>query len=303
VGDDIMRNFSIVEHNCHKDNLYVGVTSRGTRVEIDRRVLDADRMLAIGGMMPHYFAVFGGGPKLLIPGCASQRCIEQNHKMSLHLEPEWHPGNGPGTLEDNDLIQDIIEGVGMLPKIYHIGIISDENEQPHRIFAGEIIFTYRKMSKLAVNLFGVKRRELAEVVIVSCGGHPKDMELLQAHKSMFHASASLREGGTMIVFAQCSMGIGSKDLEILMEIDDLSDIRQSLKRKYVNNGQALISLMMMGQKYNMKLKTELDDNILHKLNFDRIEENELEHLVEKSIIQGHRVYYFPSASNTIFSKT
>ena len=300
LGSDIVERFEVSEHDHLQGNVRVGTTSYGTPVEVNQMCLEADRVLAIGGMLPHYFAGFGGGPKLIIPGCAGLTTIEINHTMSLKLDRDWNPGCGPGKFSENRLIQDIIEAVSMLDPIYHIGIVLGKNEQPYRIFAGEINSTYRKMVDAGKELFTVEASEKADMVIVGTGGHPKDIDLLQSHKGMFHCEPILKKGGVMAALIECPAGIGSKGLEYLLKLGNLDNIRDYLSKQYMINGQAAISLMQMGRSYNVYIMTLLPDKLLNTLNFKRLYKVEdLLKPVEKSLAEGKKVYYLPYASMTI----
>ncbi|MBC8204705.1 nickel-dependent lactate racemase [bacterium] len=299
LGEKIIQRFEIYENDHLKDTVRIGHTRRGSPVDINRLCLEADRILAVGGMLPHYFAGFGGGPKLLIPGCSSLETILANHALRLKLQPDWYPGQAPDKFEDNELIQDIIEGVSLLPPVYHIGIILGDNEQPYRIFAGELISTYENMVSEAEKLFNVSIPEKADTVIVSAGGYPKDIDLLQSHKSLYHASAALKPGGKMLVFADCPSGIGSSSLESLLKIGEYDEIVRSLRESYKMNGQAAVSLMKMGMIFDMRIKTSLPDEILKLMNFSRLNSiEEAQDIINYSINKGDTIFFFPNASIT-----
>ena len=300
LGTDISGQFEIVEHDADGDNVHIGVTSQGVKVEVNRLAAQAEKVLAVGGMLPHYFAGYGGGPKLIVPGCAGRETIRANHAMSLQLQPDWRPGMGAGDIESNPLMLDIIEAVGMLPPIYHVGLILGEYETPHRIFAGELLSSYRKMTESAGSLFGMRVEEKADMVILSPGGHPKDIDLLQSHKSLFHASAALKDGGVMAVLAECPAGIGSATLAQLVELGSLEKVVERLKEGYIVNGQAAVSLLKMGRLFNVRMMTELGDTTLNNLGFFRLKRaEELSSISAQIVKDGGRVILLPAASITI----
>lgn len=301
LGEEIVDEFPIIEHDCDRNNIAVGTTSRGTPIEVNRLILDTDRILAVGGMLPHYFAGYGGGPKLILPGCSSGRCTEKNHSLSISSRGDCHPGCSSGKIEGNPVIQDIMEGLTLLPPIYHIGIILGEGEKPHRIISGEVNHTYLRMTETADDLFGISGSGPADLVIAGTGGHPKDIDLLQSHKSLLHASAALKKGGTILFFAECPEGIGSKNLEKLLALGRLEEIRKYLLQNYIVNGLAAISLMQMGRNFRVKMMTGLDDETLEKLGYDRLNSaNEVMYLINRHIEKGMKSIFFPSASFTIY---
>jgi len=300
LGAEVVDHYLIRQHDCDSHVLNLGVTSRGTPIEINPLIIKSDRVFAIGGSLPHYFAVYGGGPKMILPGCSSRRSITQNHRLSLNLDPNWIPGSDSGSIEDNVLIQDIIEAVKLLPLIYYCGILLGHDELPRRFFAGEINATYCKLTAEAEKLFCVTDNCQADTVIVSPGGHPKDIDLLQTHKSMYHAAAALKNGGEMLVFARCREGIGSKNLETLFTLGELKQISHSLLQRYLINGQTAVSLMQMGKKFSVKIYTELDDAALKMLNFSRLSLEEAYNLLNKN--NGTTQFYLPAGAMTRYKR-
>jgi len=300
LSDYIVDNYEIIEHDFDNGNVHIGYTVRGTPVDINRLILNADRVLAIGGMLPHYFAGLGGGPKLIVPGCASRRTIETNHKMTIHPVQTYPSGCRPGNIIGNPVIEDIIECVQLLPEIYHIGILLGESEEPIKIFAGEIITTYKEMSIVAKKLFGVEEKDFAELVIASCGGYPKDIDLLQAHKSLLHASYMLKPGGTMLFFAECSEGIGSNGMEMLLKLGNYEYVKAELLKRYTMNGLAALSLLRIGNDFEVKMFTEYPLNKLNRIGFAKIpDREEAQGIIDTFAKVGKRIKFIPNAAFTV----
>ena len=300
LGSEIVRDYDIVEHDCDGECVRIGVSQAGNPIEVNPLIAGAEKILAIGGMLPHYFAGFGGGPKLILPGCASRASIMLNHAMTIHPVYDYPPGCASGVIEDNPIIEDIIDAVSRLKPIYHIGIILAGQECPVRVFAGEIIETYKKAVSFARKLFISETNEKADAVIASPGGHPKDLDLLQSHKSLLHASYGVKEGGEILFFAECSEGVGSKGLEKLFELGNINKIRESLIDNYVMNGLAAISLLRLSERFRVRMMTKLDDDILQFLGYERLESMDDVTETLNKYAGGKKVTYFiPSASFTI----
>ena len=302
LGSEIIDKYVIDEHDCDSGNIQLFETTRGTPVELNRRLTEADRIIAVGGTLPHYFAGFGGGPKLIMPGCAGRTTIDHNHRFSLNLTGDWIPGTLAKDLRENDLIQDIIEAVSALKKIFHVGIILGDDEQPREIFAGELFDSYYRMIQRARNLFTYSGNGKADIVIVGTGGHPKDIDLLQSHKSMYHAAAGLKIGGTMLVYARCGNGVGSDTLKRLLELETLEEVKNLLSGEYIINGQAAYSLFMMGRLFKVKMITELNDRFMENLGFSRITHDDVQELLD-NISPDLKIFCFPSASAAIYNNT
>src|SRR5208337_3771380 len=91
--------------------------------------------------------------------------------------------------------------------------------------------------------FSVPLRERADLVIVSCGGFPKDINFIQAHKSMEYGSQALREGGVMILLAQCRDGYGHPGFFKWFRFGSPDELEAELRRNYEINGQTAFSAM------------------------------------------------------------
>ena len=299
LGPEILDNYLIEEHNCDTGCIFLSETGRGTPVEINPGLIEADRIICIGGTLPHYFAGFGGGPKLIAPGCAGRKTIEANHRLSVNLDDDWIPGTMMKSLQDNDLIQDIVEAVSSLKTIFHIGIILGTDDQPREIFAGELFESYYRMIERAQSLYSVKDQGKADLVIAGTGGHPKDIDLLQTHKSMYHAAAALKKGGRMLVCAECPNGVGSDPLQTLIEMGDVLKVKELLSEEYVINGQAAYSLFLMGRLFEVTMVTELASEFTDFLDFRKISHREAADLLN-NIDNDNKIFYFPSSSTTIY---
>ena len=82
VGQEAMSRLRVTVHDADADDLvYVGTTTRGTRVRVNRLVAEAALIIGIGTANPHYFAGYGGGAKLILPGVCARETIKQNHVL------------------------------------------------------------------------------------------------------------------------------------------------------------------------------------------------------------------------------
>lgn len=115
VGEEVARRIRLYQHDCHdRENLVlVGITSHGTPVELNRRVVEADFVIVAGGIMPHLFAGFGGGRKMILPGVVSWETIQKNHALALSDTPGEgiNPLTEGRSLTHNPVHQDMLEGM------------------------------------------------------------------------------------------------------------------------------------------------------------------------------------------------
>jgi len=106
------------------------------------------------------------------------------------------------------------------------------------------------------------------VVIASAGASPKDINLLQTHKAVRHASLAVEDGGLLLLAAACDEGVGSDSLE-----EDFSNGREGVPARvsgrYTLNSQASMSLHEITGRIEVRLYSRLPEKILEKFGFSR----------------------------------
>jgi len=182
----------------------VGVTRAGTKVYLNRRLVEADLVIAIGSIEPHVLAGFGGGLKLLVPGCAGAETIADNHLCGASGHETAVVGADP---EANPLRRDLEEAAGLLGKeVFLVNTVLNASQQIVRIFAGHPQLAHREGIKLARTIYGVPIPEPADVIITDSA--PMDTDLRQSAKCIGNLLGAVKEGGTILAFLRCNEGIG-----------------------------------------------------------------------------------------------
>jgi nickel-dependent lactate racemase len=183
--------------------VHVGTTSRGTRVGLNRRVVEADRVLVIGSVEPHYFAGFTGGRKSIVPGVAAHETVEQNHALAMSA------GSRPLALDGNPVHEDMAEAAALLtrPSIFAIMTVLDHENRIHFATAGDLERSFRDAARVAEELNSVAVPGMADIV-VAVASPPLDMDLYQSQKAIEHGKLALADGGVLILVSECREGIG-----------------------------------------------------------------------------------------------
>lgn len=205
VGAETAARVAMFSHDGRDESelTCLGTTSRGTPVWVNARVAAADRRILTGSVVHHFFAGFGGGRKALVPGVAGWETIKINHSLMLR------DNAGAGRLEGNPVHEDLLEGARMVGADFLLNVVLNEKKEMLGVFAGELEEAHRKCCAMVEEVYGVPVETLADVVIASCGGHPKDINLYQAQKTLDNAIAAVRQGGQVILLARCPEGTGS----------------------------------------------------------------------------------------------
>lgn len=263
LGEDIVTRWTVSEHDARNNGemVYVGETPSGTPCRYNERVVTSTLVICLGSISFHYFSGFGGGRKLLLPGVAAADTILANHRLSLRDDPGEGLADGcaPGNLDGNPVHEDMLEGVRLLPvPVFAINTIFDAAGSLLFVNAGNLEGSHRSACEALLYSFRIPLDHRYRLVIVSAGGNPKDINLLQSHKAVRHASYALREGGTMLVAAACREGIGSPSYQEAFAGGRI-DVPAAVRRGYTLNAQTAMSTFELTGRFDIRLRTMLAD--------------------------------------------
>lgn len=187
---------------------YLGTTSRGTPVYINRVVAEADLVIGVGCIEPHVIASFGGGFKIILPGVASQQSVAANHALNCRPETFNMVGQPP---EKNPMRLDLEEAGRMLGKpVFLVNAVLNDALQPVRIVGGDPVAAHRAGCETSAEMYGVHVPELADVVISN--SYPMETDLRQGFKSLANTIRALRPGGVMFNFIHAQEGLGDMNM-------------------------------------------------------------------------------------------
>ncbi len=227
VGRAIMDTYRIVNHFSqqpeHHD--YLGRTRSGTPVYIDKTYLASDLKITTGLIEPHLMAGYSGGRKAICPGVASVETMKVMHGPEL-ME---HPKSAVGILEGNPFHIEATEIAIMAGVDFNLNVAIDKHRRITGVFAGDMVESHRVGSAFVEKHAKVSHPEPADAVVVSSAGYPLDTTFYQAIKGLLTAVEIVKQGGSILLVAACSEGIGSKPFtDLIFKTDDLSAFVQGL---------------------------------------------------------------------------
>lgn len=267
VGDDIYNNYPVIQHDSldEKSLIRFGKTDYGTEVYLNKKVKEADYVLTIGGILYHYFAGFGGGPKMLLPGVAGYETIRINHRRTIDEQTGFfHPDCYEGNITTNPVYRDLAQVVQMAPNCVSLQFALDVEGQIVYAKAGPVLPTQNLVCAQVKELYSLKISEKADIVVASAGGFPADVNLIQAHKAIHHAFQAVREQGVVVIFAECAEGIGSKTFMPYFTEKSSRDIGRRLLQDYMINGQTALSLRSKTEAAHVILISMLDKDLVRQ---------------------------------------
>lgn len=251
----------VTDHDCDNPGklVYLGNTSTGIGVEINRSVAEADRVILTGTIGFHYFAGFGGGRKSILPGVASRRACMASHFNVLNPEPARgkNPFAVTGVLDGNPVHQAMVEACAMVEPDFIFNTVLSPDKRIIAAFAGDWREKHLQGCRYYAEHFSCRISEKADLVVVSCGGFPKDINFIQAHKSMEYASHALKDGGVMILLARCNDGYGHDTFHRWFRFKDLDSLENELREHYEINGQTAYATLQKAQRFRVILVSDL----------------------------------------------
>jgi len=251
----------VSDHECDASGalVYLGETSRGIPIEVSRTVAEADRLILTGAVTFHYFAGFGGGRKSILPGVSSHKSCMASHFALLN--PEEGGGKDPravtGNLEGNPVHEAMLEACALRPPEFILNTVLTPDKKILAAFAGDWREAHAAGCRYYAQSFSYPLTERADLVVVSCGGFPKDINLIQAHKSMEYASRALKPGGVMILLAECRDGYGNATFFNWFRFPSCGELEAALRRRYEINGQTAWSVKEKAERFRIVLVSQL----------------------------------------------
>lgn len=206
VGEKVFSQVRCVDGDP-KDFVHMGVTRMGTPVDITRIVAGADRRICTGNIEYHYFAGYSGGAKAIMPGVSTRAAIQSNHSRMVL------PEAAAGRLEGNPVRMDIEEAIGFCPVDFIVNVVLDEHKEIIFAAAGHYVEAHREGCKFLDKLYLKEIDSRADIVIVSQGGAPKDLNLYQTQKALDNAKHAVKKGGVVILAGSCKEGMGEEVFE------------------------------------------------------------------------------------------
>lgn len=269
VGDSIYSRYKCLEHDIHKC-VNLGETSQGTPIEVFAEVVKASFVIATGNIEYHYYAGFSGGAKALAPGVCSRRTIEQNHKKFLA------PGASPGEIRGNPVREELEEMAQKAGIDFIVNVVLNPEKKVIKAVAGDVEKAHREGASFLDQISRVSIPGKTDIVVVSPGGYPRDIDLYQTHKAMEHALMALKEGGILITAGQCGDGLGVKPFaELFDEGKTPRQLVDELEKKFVQGRHVASRIAFIHLKNEIFLVSDLPSSIKEKLffkSFNSIEE-------------------------------
>lgn len=304
IVGNVYDRVKVSDHDCDDPGalVYLGDTTRGMPVEINRRVAEADRLILTGAITFHYFAGFGGGRKSMLPGVSSRRSCMASHFALLNPEEVGgrHPKAVAGNLEGNPVHEALLEACAKRPPEFILNTVLGPDKKIVAAFAGDWRDAHLAGCRFYADLFSAPVHELADLVVVSCGGFPKDINLIQAHKSMEYASRALKPGGVMVLLAECRDGYGNATFFNWFGYPSCGELESALRKRYEINGQTAWSVKEKAERFRIVLVSQLPGEEVRAMGMIPAgTPDEALDLALPMLPENYRAYVIPEGGNVL----
>lgn len=304
LGEALYRRIRPVDHDPHDTSnlIPLGRTSRGTEVAVNRTVTEADKVIITGTITPHYYAGFGGGRKSIMPGVCSAEAALRSHM--LVFEPAPARGRNPNArlarLAGNPVHEDMLEAARMVNPCFMLNTIVSQNG-PVAAFTGDFIKAHETGCAQYIRDYSMTVAEPADLVVVSCGGYPKDLNFIQAHKAIHSAYSVARADGWIIVLAECHDGFGYPGFIDWFRFETASEFEEHLRANYEIYGQTAYSVFEKALGVNIVLVSELDPAHVARMRMRPAASfEEAYQMAAKCLPHDFITYILPDAAHTLF---
>jgi nickel-dependent lactate racemase len=298
VTEDVYNKVAVVNHDCDaKDLVYIGETLRNTPVWVNPLAVNR-KVITIGGTVHHLMAGFGGGRKSILPGICGRLTINKNHMHSLSPDlPKSNDLIGTGALKDNPINEDMIEAARMVNPCFSINIVTNTKSKHCSLICGDIIDAWEKSCRVVQDNFGVPIEKLADIVVVRCGGFPKDISLYQSIKSLFNANQCVKDGGTIVFLAQCPEGGGADEFFGWTKNLKNGTLDHDLRADFTIAGYIFYAACEVSNRAKVFTLTDIDADIVRDMGL--IVFKNIGDMISEIDFTGKDVYIMPYGGSTV----
>jgi nickel-dependent lactate racemase len=256
LGTEALKRVKTISHcGSAPDLVYVGTTkTHGNKVHVNRVFAEADVKVLLGDVGFHYYAGYGGGRKSVLPAVCGDETIKQNHALLLNANAR------SGNLQDNPVHVDMSEAARLAKVDFIVNVVENKKGEIVKAFAGDLEAAFLEAVKLVDEMYRVTIDRRADVIVVSAGGHPADMNLYQAYKGLDNALDAVKRGGVIILVAECPEGHGNQVFyDWMTRLGDLKNVEREIKRNFVFGGHKAYYLLKALQNHQIILVSSMPD--------------------------------------------
>ena len=154
----------------------------------------------------------------------------------------------------------------MLGIDYILNVVLDEHKKIVKAVAGDCVKAHREGCAFLDTLYGKTIPAQADIVIVSQGGAPKDLNLYQTQKALDNAKHAVRKGGTIILVGACQEGLGEKTFEKwMLESPSAASMVERIGKDFQLGGHKAAAIGMVLQNADIYMVSEMEPDFVRSI--------------------------------------
>ncbi len=304
LGEEIYDQYNSCQHDCDDMDrmVYLGVHD-SVEIYINDIVNKFDKIITINGVNPHHFFGFSGGPKTIMPGIAARKSINQNHQMVLHPTKERLNKKATlGLLAGNPIYDNSLKVMNLVGPHFAINPVLNDKGNFMRFFCGDPYSSHIEACNFVENNFFIPIAKKGDLVIVSPGGHPKDLTLMQSYKALTSASLAAKKGGTIIFTANCREGLGSDISYKWLKVEKRSEYFTLMKKNYQTEARSIFFTRQLAEEFDIMLFSQLPKAVTSSLGLKQLTgKKEVQNAIDQKLKSDSLVYIIPHG-NLVYPK-
>ncbi len=249
LGDVAYPRVKTESHECLADDLVtLGMNTKGNEIWVNRTFATADFRILLSDVEYHYYAGYSGGRKSVLPAVAGDKSIQHNHAQLLH------PNASTGNLVDNPIHEDMVAAARLAKADFIVNTVNNTKREIVTAFAGDLEAAHLEGVKMVDGMYKMTIPEAADIVVVSSGGSPKDIDLYQGTKSVDNALRAVRKGGALVALLEAPEGLGHKVFdEWIRKFSSVAELENEVRTAFRLGGHKAYYI----RKYNAHAKVFL----------------------------------------------
>jgi len=290
VGSEVFASYRVENHDCDAPDLVsLGTLPTGNELLVNPLVAEADFRIALGEVLLHYYAGFAGGRKSILPGVSGRDTVMRNHAMMVD------PKASLARVDDNPVSLEMIEALRRCPLDFIVNCIANSHKEIVAVVAGDAEKAWKKGTEIFYDVNSLPLEEKADVLFVSAGGFPKDINMYQAHKAVEISSRALKDGGSLVLFAELEERYGHPVYEEWAKKDlSAQEVEEAMTEGIVFGAHKLFFLGRLSRHFSLYLYSSQDEAFAKKSYFSPVESlDTLLSLLKKKHGPNYRSYVIP----------
>ncbi|MBE0556360.1 MAG: DUF2088 domain-containing protein [Proteobacteria bacterium] len=193
-------------------------------VYVNRSYAEASLKILTGLITPHQSAGFSGGRKSVVPGIVGIETLRIHHSFPIRPEEPVM-----GIIAGNAFHEEAVSAARLAGVDFIINVVKNYRNEVVDAVAGDMEQAHMRGVAICEKSWVRKFDKAYDVVFVSPGRYPKDIDLHQSQKALAVAEQITKPGGTIVLIAECSHGIG-KFGGIMKRADSVDAVIQNFRK-------------------------------------------------------------------------